>query len=88
MGTFSEAMAMNRLMFSTAIKQYVISTGVKLSKMANLYFGTTSPSKLLDNYAVYMALNPNHDALKYIFFRITSGQHAQTWYANLPQGSI
>ena len=56
--------------------------------MANLYLGTSSPSDHLENYALHMALNPNHDTLKCRLFRITLRHHAQTWYVNLPQGSI
>ena len=79
---------MNRSIFSPAIEQYEIPSGVKLPKMASLYLGMSSPSEHLDNYAVHMALNPNHDALKCRLFGITLGNHARTWYVNLPQGSI
>ena len=37
---------------------------------------------------MHMALNPNHDALKCKLFGITLGEHARTWYINLPKGSI
>ena len=50
--------------------------------------GTKSPSKHLDNYAVYMALNLDHDTLKCKLFRVTLGEHARTCYVNLPKGSI
>ena len=78
----------NQSIFSLAIEQYEIPPGVKLPKMTNLYLGAFSPSKHLDNYVVHMALNPNHDALKCRLFGITLGNHAQTWYVNLSQGSI
>ena len=78
----------NRSIFSPTIEQYEISPGVKSPKMASLYLGTSSPSEHLENYAVHMALNPNHDVLKCRLFGITLGNHARTWYVNLPQGSI
>ena len=78
----------NWSIFSPTIEQYEIPPGVKLPKMVSLYLGTSSPLEHLDNYAVHMALNPNHDALKCRFFGITLGNHARTWYVNLPQGSI
>ena len=56
--------------------------------MSGKYLETTSPSEHLDNYAIHMALNPDHDALKCKLFRITLGEHARTWYINLPKGSI
>ena len=56
--------------------------------MAGKNLGTTSPSEHLDNYAVHMALNPDHDALKCKLFGITLGEYARTWYINLPKGSI
>ena len=68
----------NWSIFTPAIKQYEIPLGVKLPKMANLYMGTTSPSEHPDNYAMHVALNLNHDALKYRLFEITLGSHAQT----------
>ena len=79
---------LNRSIFSPAIKQYEIPLGVKLPKMASLYLGTSSPFEHLENYAVHMTLNPNHDALKCKLFSITLGNHAWTWYVNLSQGSI
>ena len=72
-GTFPEAVAVNRSIFSPAIKQYVIPLGVKLPKMASLYLGTTILSEHLDYYVMHMALNPNHDALKWRLFEITLG---------------
>ena len=78
----------NQSIFSPAIDQYQIPARVKLPKILGKYLGMTSPSEHLDNYAVYMALNPDHDALKYKLFRITLGEYAQTWYINLPKGSI
>ena len=78
----------NRLIFSLTIEQYEIPPGVKLPKMTNLYLGASSMYEHLDNYAVHMALNHNHDVLKYKLFRITLGNYARTWCVNLPQGSI
>ncbi|KAL5558557.1 hypothetical protein UlMin_034768 [Ulmus minor] len=78
----------NHSIFSLAIEQYQIPAGVKLPKVPNRYLGTTSPSEHLDNYAVHMSLNPDHDALKCKLFGITLGEHARTWYINLPKGSI
>ena len=56
--------------------------------MAGKNLGTTSPLEHLDNYAFHIALNPDHDALKCKLFGITLGEHARTWYINLPKGSI
>ncbi|KAL5555505.1 hypothetical protein UlMin_037741 [Ulmus minor] len=78
----------NQSIFSPAIEQYQIPAGVKLPKVPNRYLGITSPSEHLDNYAVHMSLNPDHDALKCKLFGITLGEHARTWYINLPKGSI
>ena len=61
---------------------------MKLPKVSNRYLGTTSPSEHLDNYDVYMSLNPDHDALKCKLFKITLGEHARTWYVNLPKELI
>ena len=80
--------AVNHSIFSPAIEQHVIPPGVKLPKIASLYLGTTIPSEHLDNYAVHMAPNLNHDVLKCKLFGITLRQHTQTWYVNLPHGSV
>ena len=56
--------------------------------MSGKYLGTTSPSELLKNYSIHMALNPDHDTLKFKSFGITLGEHARTWYINLPKGSF
>ena len=82
------AVVVNQSIFSPKIEQYEIPSGVKLPKMASLYLGASSLSDHLENYAVHMALNPNHDALKCRLFGITLGNHAPTWYVNLPQGLI
>ena len=82
------SMAENQSIFSPTIDQYQIPLGVKLLKMVGKYLGTTSPSEHLDNYAVHMALNPNHDALKCKLFQITLVEHARTWYINLPKSGV
>ena len=87
-GYFPEATVVNCSIFNQAIQQNVIPLGGKLPKMGSLYLGTTSLFEHLDNFVVHMALNPNHDVLKYRLFEITLGQHARTWYVNLPQSSI
>ena len=73
-------MTENQSIFSLAIDQYQIPPRVKLPKVSGKYLGMTSPFEHLFNYIVHMALNPDHDVLKYKLFGITLGEHARTWY--------
>ena len=70
------SIAEKRLIFSPTITQYQIPPEAKLLKLVHKYLGTTSPTEHLENYAVHMALNPDHDTLKCELFGITLGEYA------------
>ena len=84
-GSLFRIAAENRSIFSSETELYQIPPCVKL---ASKYLGITSSYEHLDNYAIHMSLNLDHDALKCKLFGITLEEHTHTWYVNLPKISI